>query len=75
MVFVVSFVVLYNYFGVYGQARFMRYGKVDQKENKDINPHISLDFDLNKRKYQYVLFVIFTITFPFFIIIIGTKIK
>ncbi|MBK8352076.1 MAG: hypothetical protein IPL21_10400 [Saprospirales bacterium] len=32
-------------------------------------------FDLNKRKYQYVLFVIFTITFPFFIIIIGTKIK
>ena len=37
MVFVVSFVVLYTYFGVYGQARFMRYGKADQKENKDIN--------------------------------------
>ncbi len=49
IVFVLSFGVLCKYSELDGQARFMRYGKVDQKENKDINPHISLDFDLNKR--------------------------
>lgn len=49
MVFVVSCVVLCKYSGLNGQARFMRFGKADQTENKDVNPHISLDFDLNKR--------------------------
>ena len=49
MVFVVSFIILCMYTGLNGQARFMRYGKTGQKETKNINPHISLDFDLNKR--------------------------
>ena len=49
MVFVVIFVVFCKYSVLNGQSRFMLVGKTDQTENKDVNPHISLDFDLNKR--------------------------
>ena len=49
MIFVVSFVVMCKYSGLNGQARFMRIEKTNQKEYKEANPHISLDFDLKKR--------------------------